>query len=1155
MDIEDKTKEELQKELTKLQREFAYLNAIRDIDNDKRIQLEQEFIITNKELTFQSEENAKRTAELILALEENYHSIFHGSPDGILVANAETKMISYANVAQCRMFGYTEEQFKTMSIVDIHPEETVAHTLAEFESVLRREKNFAENIQCLKRNGEMFYADISAAVVSNDGKIQLLGFFRDITGRKQAEQEMSYLNTSLEYKVKERTAQLDISNANLEKEIEARDKSVAELKQLSTRLTLATRAGGVGVWEYDIVNNVLVWDDQMFALYGIKNQDFSGAYKAWQAGIHPDDRERSYAENLKAISGEKEFDTEFRVIWPDRTTHNIRALAIVQRDDSGKPLRMVGTNWDITEQKQAAQIESELLKFSLQLTGIPVSEIAPAIRMALLRIGGFLGADRAYIFEINDTEKTIFNTYQWCNEGISPVIETIRDIPIEVFSKWIKKFHNHENILITTVKDLPESWQTEREILEPQGTQSLVIIPMFIGNNLMGFVGLDSVSNVREYKDSEINFLKVWGNMLAGLINHQQTEEIVEQTRRNFETFFNTIDDFLFVLDELGNIIHTNATVTRRLGYTPEELLGKSILMVHPTERRDEAGRIVGEMLAGTSEYCPIPLITKSEAYIPVETRVKAGLWDGMPAIFGVSKDVSAIKLSEEKFSKAFKSNSALMAISSFDGIFIDVNETFINKLGYSREELIGKTSRDLKLFIDPNLRTILTNNLSKNIPVREVEIDVQKKSGAKIIGLFSADLISIGEERCLLTMLVDITDRKRSEEDLNNAKNDAEKANRAKSEFLSRMSHELRTPMNSILGYAQLMEMGELKPSHKRGVNHILNNGRHLLDLINEVLDIAGIEAGRQILTPEPVLLSDLIHGIIDVVQIAADKRNVTLVLIDSLTNNPFVMADKLRLKQVLLNLTNNAIKYNRLDGFVSIKTELQPTDTQGNSSVRISISDTGNGIKPEDICKLFEPFQRIGANKTEIEGTGLGLMVVKKLTEAMGGTVGVESEPGVGSTFWIELPKSEQQGNFRSKEEADIRQIASIENEKDATILYLEDNLSNSELVEAIITEYRPTIQLVTSIYGRQTVKLAKEYKPGLILLDLDLPDVKGSEVLEMLMADPYTKSIPVIIISADAMPFQVDNLMAAGAMAYLTKPFVIVQFLRTIDRYINK
>jgi PAS domain S-box-containing protein len=666
-------------------------------------------------------------------------------------------------------------------------------------------------------------------------------------------------------------------------------------------------------------------------------------------------------------------------------------------------------------------------------------------------------------------------------------------------------------------------------------------------------MGLDSVIDKKEYKELEINILKVWSNMLAGLINYQRKESFIELMRQNYETFFNTIDEFLFVLDMQGNMIHVNSTVTRRLGYDTSELMGKSVLLVHPAKRRDEAGRIVGEMLAGTAEFCPVPLITKSGDYIPVETRVKHGFWDGKPVIFGVSKDISKIKLSEEKFSKAFQSNSALMAISTINGIFLEVNDTFINKLGYSRDEVIGKTSGELKLFDNHELRSDLTNLLVQNIPVRDFELKTRTKSGSEITGLFSGDLITIGEERCLLTMMVDISDRKLAEAEIIKAKSEAEKANLAKSEFLSRMSHELRTPMNSILGFAQLMEMGELNPKHKSGVKHILANGRHLLNLINEVLDISGIEAGRQIMMPEPILMKAIVNEITDLVQIAANKRRVSVELADCPANDLFVLADRLRLKQVLINLLSNAIKYNKEGGSIAIHTALQSASEQGNTRIRISISDTGPGINSEDIGKLFQPFERIGANKTETEGTGLGLMVVKKLTEAMGGMVEVESVVGAGSTFSIELPIAEPPKSDTSQSVGSpVPSLSELK--KDTTILYIEDNQSNIELVEAILGEHRPDVRLKTSMFGKQTIKLTREYKPVLILLDLDLPDMQGIEVLGKLLADEFTKNIPVIIISADAMPFQVRKLMEAGAVAYLTKPLEVGQFLSSIDRYIK-
>jgi len=260
-------------------------------------------------------------------------------------------------------------------------------------------------------------------------------------------------------------------------------------------------------------------------------------------------------------------------------------------------------------------------------------------------------------------------------------------------------------------------------------------------------------------------------------------------------------------------------------------------------------------------------------------------------------------------------------------------------------------------------------------------------------------------------------------------------------------------------------------------------------------------------------------------------------------------VKADHHRLMQVLLNLINNAIKYNYEGGSVKIKTELQQAVTPAMSFVRISVSDTGPGINPEFIGKLFLPFERIGAEKTGIEGSGLGLMVVKKLMDAMGGNVGVESVPGEGSTFWIELPHVEDQEILADQTERRSVHKEMI-TEKAATILYIEDNASNTELVEQILLNHRSYIHLVSNSKGSKAVSLAIEYAPDLILLDLDLPDIQGFEVIKLLQTEEKTKEIPVVVISADAMPQQIEKLMNAGAINYLTKPLDVVEFLKALD-----
>jgi CheY-like chemotaxis protein/two-component sensor histidine kinase len=301
-----------------------------------------------------------------------------------------------------------------------------------------------------------------------------------------------------------------------------------------------------------------------------------------------------------------------------------------------------------------------------------------------------------------------------------------------------------------------------------------------------------------------------------------------------------------------------------------------------------------------------------------------------------------------------------------------------------------------------------------------------------------------------------------------------------------------------------------------------------------------------------EPVKIITVIQEMVEIVQPLANERNLTIELLSSPSNQLFIQSDRQRLKQVLLNLLNNAIKYNRVNGSIQIKTEVMGENEAGIVPLRISVIDTGMGISAEDIPKLFRPFERIGAEKTETEGTGLGLAVVKKLMDAMGGHIEVESTLGIGSTFRIEFPVSE---NLLAGIEKNIKSNKSdvLSTNKNGTILYIEDNISNVELVKLILSHQRSGIHLITETNGRQAVPQAIKAAPDLILLDLDLPDIHGSEVIKLLQANEKTCNIPVVIISADAMPKQLQKLFEAGAKHYLTKPLDVTSFLKVIDEFV--
>jgi PAS domain S-box-containing protein len=611
---------------------------------------------------------------------------------------------------------------------------------------------------------------------------------------------------------------------------------------------------------------------------------------------------------------------------------------------------------------------------------------------------------------------------------------------------------------------------------------------------------------------------------------------------------------------ETGHILDANLTTAGLLGVPRSQLVGQTIQrFVSPNDQ--DIYYLYRKKLeqTGLPQSCEVRLLKTGD--VPFWAQLTSTLdlgHNGMRIHRLVIVDVDERKVAQERIrvsDVALKAVSQGILITTPELCIISANPAFLAMSGYSEIELVGA---DCAIFNGPQTDTGTLASFVRAIAEHgefSGEVLNYRKDGSCFWNQLA--ISGIHDEKGRLTNFIsvntDITDRKNLMQalqsknlELQNATMAAETANRAKSDFLSNVSHELRSPLNSILGFAQLLEVGTPTPTalQQRNIDNILRGGWYLLTLINEILDLALIESGKLALSLEPLSLSQVLLECQCMIEPLAEARQIK-VNFPTFTSPLLIVADPIRLKQVIVNLLSNAVKYNRTGGTVEVKAS---SDNPG--IMRISVHDTGAGLPPEKLSQLFQPFNRLGQEGGTTEGTGIGLVVTRRLTELMGGRVGVESTVGVGSTFWVELSAAHEL-HASNDTQTDVAGCPGqvLANGTACTILYVEDNMANVELVEQILAD-RSQITLLRAQDGMQGIEMARAHMPDVILMDINLPGLSGLDALHALRQDPATRHIPVLAISANAMPLDIVQGLAAGFFRYLTKPFKIHQFLEVLD-----
>ena len=1078
------------------------------------------------------------------ALKESEHcfrTIFDNVSDGILVAEISSKKFLTGNHKICQMLGYSLEELKKLSLIDIHPPETVPEILTPFENLSRPESSIAKDIAVKTKNGHIFYVDIRySPKITFGGKEYLVGIFRDITESKTIE------------------------------------KALTESEELHRAIL------------NDISDAVFITDDRGVFTFICPNVNHIFGYSHLEIQA---------LGNISTLLGETlftpealrelgEFQIEREVIDKFGQAH---FLQIIVKPITIKNGTMLYTCSDITERKKAEEalaerlaMEQTLSSLSRNFINVTPDELNDEINHALQLIGEFAQVDRSHTCQLSENSQFMKNTNEWCTPGMEPKIKFIKRFSIEKFPWFWDKLTRFETIHIPRMSEAPPEASAEKHIFQQLHIQSLVVVPMAYQGVLIGCLGFDSVKCEKSWKKEDFLLLKTVADIFANALARQSADEKLRQLSSAVEQSANSI----VITDNQGTIEYVNPRFTQLTGYRFEEAIGQTPRLLKsgktPLETYQQLWNTISSGGEWRGEFCNRKkngeLYWEFTAISPIKNAASM-----ITHFIGIKEDMTERKHVEEALRKEKDKIQTYLDIAGVMFIALDSNQTvtLINQkgceiLGYQEQEVIGKNwfAHFIPEFEKEALSAIFARLMRGELEnFKYLENSIRNQQGEERIIAWHTTLLYDEEGNIIgsLSSGEDITQRKQTEKallqekaflakrveertaELSRANAELARAARLKDEFLANMSHELRTPLNAILNLSESLQENLLGPLTEKQLRYVCNietSGRHLLSLINDILDISKIEAGKMVLNIEPAFLKEVCQSSLNFIKQLALKKRLHMVT-DFDATIKMVQLDSRRLKQILVNLLGNAIKFTPEGGEIG----LSVVGDAAQEVVHLTVSDTGIGIAEYDMKKLFQPFMQIDSGLSRhYEGTGLGLALVRRLAEMHGGSVSVTSEVGKGSRFLVSLPWREP-----TRQEmialADSEYISPVTNQPisrtlhNKLILLAEDNEDNIRSISEylLLKGYR----IIVARNGAETIERAKEEKPNVILMDIQMPVMDGLEAIKRIRADDTKLAkVPIIALTALAMPGDKERCLAAGADKYLSKPVQLKQLVNLIE-----